>query len=105
MQEYAQKSTTTTLPRRLSRVSGALVEPARGAISGGNGPSVFDGPLAPCADIIAPPSAGFSAAAIIIAPLASGAAMDVALGAACTPARFDALTVTGLATYSAGSVL
>ena len=44
------------------------VEPAGGPVSGGSGPSVFDGPLAPCADIIAPPSAGFSAAAIIMAP-------------------------------------
>ena len=106
MHEYAQKSTTTTLPRRLSGVSGALLSQPVAPSSGGNGPSVFDGPLAPCADIIAPPSAGFSAAAIIMAPLAAGAAgAVVALGAACAPARFDARTVTGVATYSAGSML
>ena len=64
-------------------------------------------PLAPCADIIAPPSAGFSAAAIIMAlpAAAAGAAVVVAVGAACAPARFDSLTVTGFATYSAGSTL
>ena len=76
MHEYAQKSTTTTLPRRLSRVSGCAVEPAGGAHrAAAAAPSVFDGPLAPCADIIAPPSGGrFSAAAIIMAPLPASAA-------------------------------
>src|SRR5688572_32010523 len=102
MHEYAQKSTTTTLPRRLSGVSGLLLSQPVAPVNGGSGPSVFDGPLAPCAAIIAPPPddswAGFSAAAIIMAPLFAGA------GAALVVARFVALTVTGFATYNAGSV-
>ena len=96
MHEYAQKSTTTTLPRRLSGVSGLLLSQAVAPVSGGSAPSVFSGPLAPCADIIAPPCAGFSAAAIIMRrhPRAlAGAALDIAF----TPARFDSLAVTGLA--------
>jgi hypothetical protein len=47
MHEYAQKSTTTTLPRRLSGVSGLLLSHAVAPVSGGSAPSVFAGPLAP----------------------------------------------------------
>src|SRR6188768_4421706 len=104
MHEYAQKSTTTTLPRRLSGVSGLLLSHAVAPVSGGSAPSVFSGPLAPCADIIAPPGAGFSVAAIIIAPPPAGAA-GAALETAFTRARFESLAVTGFATYSAGSKL
>src|SRR5436190_18751452 len=104
MHEYAQKSKTTTLPRKLAGVSGAALCHAVAPVNGGTGPSVFDSPVAPCADIIAPPSEGLSAAAIIIAPLPAGAD-GAALVTACAPARFDSLTVTGFATYSAGSTL
>src|SRR5688500_20360611 len=91
MHEYAQKSTTTTLPRRLSGDRGLLLSQPVAPVNGGNGPTVFDGPLAPCADIIAPPSAGFSAAAIIMAPPPAGAA-----GLASTTATAHPHTHTGL---------
>src|SRR4051812_35605471 len=99
MHEYAQKSTTTTLPRRLSGVSGWLLIQPVAPLRSGNAPSVFEGPFAPCADIIAPPSLGLSTAAIIMAPSPTGFA-GTGAGAACAPLRFDPRTVTGFDTYS-----
>src|SRR5689334_11398007 len=65
MQEYAQKSTTTTLPRSASRVSGLGFSQPVAPSRGGSGPSVWAGPSAPAAAIMAPPCGGFAALIII----------------------------------------
>src|SRR5688572_5052511 len=105
MQEYAQKSTSTTLPRRLSRVRGLEFSQPVAPSSGGNGPSVFDGPLAPCADIIAPEfaTAGFSAALIMADPLMADPFMAVLAAGAPAPTR-DPDTRTGFSRYRAGNI-
>src|SRR4051812_29379277 len=55
MQEYVQKSTTTTLPRRPSAVSGAELSHSVAPSSGGSVPCTGRAPAAPRADVIAPP--------------------------------------------------
>src|SRR5688572_5599722 len=97
MQEYAQKSTTTTLPRRPSRVSGWLLSQPVAPSSGGKGPSVLAGPLAPWADIMAPPAAGAaegSARIIIEGPaLGEAAAPCAGLATAAGLPVLDSATV------------
>src|SRR5690349_24823517 len=100
MQEYAQKSSTTTLPRRDCFVSGFEFSQPVTPASSGMSPSTTGAPEDLTADIIAPPALPLSGfAAIIIDPAASGfGAMAVA------DSRFEKpATVTGFATHSFGS--
>src|SRR5688572_30163262 len=96
MHEYAQKSTTTTLPRSDSRVSGWLLSQPVAPSRGGSGPSVLAGPLAPWADIMAPPAAGASAR-IIMELLVELPAAAVGLTAAPGFPDLNSATVTARA--------
>src|SRR5688572_32921933 len=81
MQEYVQKSTTTTLLRSASRVSGLLFSQPVAPSSAGIGPSVLAGPADACADIIEPVFAwlaGAAAARIMAPPSAAGATFGAA---------------------------
>src|SRR5436190_1806006 len=114
MQEYVQKSRTTTLPLSDARVSGLELSQPVAPASSGMSPSMTGAPDDAFADIIAPPpSAASGFAAIIIAPPASGVAAIIAAPAAAGFAtavaasafrRFPAsATSAGFCTYSAGN--
>ena len=102
MHEYAQKSTTTTLPRRLSRRERLAVEPAGRPIESGQRPFGFRRPA--CA-LRRHHRAAFGG--LFRGRHHHGAAarrLRAGLARLCAAARFDARTVTGFATYSAGNM-
>jgi hypothetical protein len=114
MQEYVQKSMTTTLPRSPSRVRGFELSQPVAPVSAGMRPSTTGAAPPALADIIAPPAGSVGLAAIIIAPPAgsSGFALIIIAppaGSASAAAgfalamRFEApATVAACFVYSAG---
>src|SRR5688572_4527160 len=114
MQEYVQKSMTTTLPRKPSRVSGFELSHPVAPVSAGMRPSTTGGAPPVLADIIAPPAGSGGLALIIIAPpadssgfaliiIASPAGAALAAATFALAMRFDAPAAVAAAfTYSAG---
>ena len=92
MQEYAQKSTSTTLPRSDSRVSGGEFSQPVMPSSAGMGPSVFEGPLAPCADIIAPPAGCVAFSELMAIAMAGASACSLSASSAIAPRASDTRT-------------
>src|SRR5688572_16109557 len=68
MQEYVQKSMTTTLPRNPSRVSDFELSQPVAPVSAGIRPSTTNAAPPVLANIIAPPAGSVGLALIIIAP-------------------------------------
>src|SRR5687768_8212446 len=104
MQEYVQKSMTTTLPRNPSRVSGFELSQPVAPVSAGISPSTTGAAPPAFADIIAPPAGSVGFALIIIAPPADSSGFALVIAAPFVLAtRFDApATVAAVFTYKVG---